>query len=219
MKGKTLIFLMLCLPIVLFAEADANSAEGREIDNLVSAVQAAEAGDYILLPSGGKYVLTKAEIDIANGIYDYETFPYAVVNTRDDGVVVKTISESHTAFFYPDGQIIHNIKTHTAFEAFCNFIESKYHLTLFIDDSGETYESRQIMNTRFDVFRAGVNFQTISNGTEELESVIINAFNYKGESFIRKYCSAPEMAWGNISSEGMYLPVGESYEFKFNIGD
>ena len=219
MKGKILILFMLCLPLILFAEADISSTEGREIENLVSVVKAADAGDYILLPSGRKYVLTKAEISIANGIYDYETLPDVQRETLDDGVEKITISEAHTAYSYPDGQIIHNLKTHSSFEAFMNFIESKYHITMYIDDSGETHEWMKIKNAKFDVFRAGIQFQTISNGDEELDSVIINAFNYKGENFTMKFCSAPEMAWGNISNDGMYLPVGESYEFKFNIGD
>ena len=219
MKEKILFLVMLCLPFVLFAEADINSTEGKQIENLVSVVETAEAGDYILLPSEKKYVLTKAEIDILNGIYDFDTMPDTTVEFLDDGVKVKTISMAHTVYIYPDGQIVHILKSYRAFEAFLDYIESNYFITVFIDDSEEIHETRQISRARFDVFRAGIQFQAISNGTEELDSVTINAFNYRGENFTMKFCSVPEMAWGNISNEGMYLPVGESYELNFNIGD
>ena len=62
----TIIFLSIPL---LFAQE--NVYVGKEVPNLVSAVKAANPGDYILFPSGKRYVLTREEIDILNGSFDY----------------------------------------------------------------------------------------------------------------------------------------------------
>ncbi|MCL2139121.1 MAG: hypothetical protein FWH41_06275 [Treponema sp.] len=217
---KRILTIMLCTffflyPLALFAQATGN-AEGKEIENLVSSVKAANAGDYILLPSGNKYILSKAEIDIANGNFNFEKFSDLASEKKEDGTEVITVSQAHSVYVYPNGQVNHLFRTVASFTALLEYIESCYHLTYYVDASGDIQEFRNIRSPQFNVFRAGVQFQKISNGAEELDSVIITVYNYKGNSYLTKYCSSPEMVWGNIASEGMFLPVGETHEIIFN---
>jgi len=79
---------LLLFPFVLIAQ-------GTEIPNQADAIMSAQPGDYILLPSGNKYVLTKEEIMIANGTFSFENLSDAATTTKADGTVVKTISQAH----------------------------------------------------------------------------------------------------------------------------
>ena len=214
MKLITCLIILLFLPVFLFAEED--TLQGKEIQNLVSAVKTAETGDYILLPSGNKYVLTEAEINIANRNFDILDMTGAESTVMEDGTEVVTISQAHSAYIFPDGQEIHLFKTSASFNAFLELIETCYYIALYVDDSGDIHDYREIKTSRFDVFRAAAQLQIISNGIEELDSVSINVYNYNGKSYSIKFCSVPEMVWGNISQEGMFLPVGEIIEFKLD---
>jgi predicted small secreted protein len=105
LKKWTIIFaLLFSVSFILSAQQTSNGNAGREIKNLVSAVKTASPGDYIVLPSGKRYVLTKEEIDILKGNFDYGDLSGVETETRSDGTEIKTISESHTAFIYADGQ-------------------------------------------------------------------------------------------------------------------
>jgi hypothetical protein len=204
-------------PLIVFAQELPTDNDGQEIKNLVSAVKAANPGDYILLPSGKKYILTREEIDIVRGDFDYEDLSLVKTETLDDGTELKTISEAHVAYLYPDGQATHILKTGVSFTSFMQHIEDTYHITRYVDLLDEFHDFREINSPRFKVFRASVQFQKISNGIEELDSVTITAYNYGGENFIMKYCSNPNMIWGNISDEGSYAPTGETREIEFDI--
>ena len=77
MTKRTLnVFLFFFLfPFILSAEGTRESgAGGWEIPNLISKVIAANPGDYILLDSGNRYVLTRDEIETARANYDNSVF-------------------------------------------------------------------------------------------------------------------------------------------------
>ena len=209
--------LFLCVLSGVFAQNTSAEDGGSEIPNTVAAVKAANPGDYILLKSGKKYVLTAEEIDIVNGRFNYGDLSGVKTETRNDGTKIKTISEAHTVYAYPDGQSQHIIKTGVSFSAYMEFVEEKYHVARYVDILDEYHDLRIINSPRFDVFRASVQFRTLSNGTEEVEDVTVIAYNYRGRSFMVRYSSAPDMVWGNISSEGSYKPTGETHEIEFDI--
>jgi hypothetical protein len=200
-----------------FGQNTSDETGGREIRNTVGAVKAANPGDYILLKSGRKYVLTKEEIDIANGVFNYEDLSDVRTETRDDGTEIKAISEGHIAYIFPEGQSLHILKTGVSFTAYMEFIEERYYIARYIDMLNSVHDLREINSPRFNVFRASVEIQTVSNGVDELESVFITAYNYKGENFIIRYSSVPDMVWGNISSEESYRPTGQSRQIEFDI--
>jgi hypothetical protein len=216
MKAKVwlTILAMASLPLALVFAQDG-------VENNVSAVKAASPGDYILLPSGKKYILTKEEIAITRGEFDYEDLSNVPTTTYDDGTEVKTISQAHIAYLYPDGQATHIIKTNVSFNAFLlHYIKSKYYLVHFIDENQNMQEFQTIDPPDFDVFRAGVQFYTMSNGVEELKEVSITAFNYDGKrNLMMKYCSKPGMSWGNIDidAEGAYTPTEEIRQLDFDV--
>lgn len=217
-KKCMVILVMLCsFPFGLFAQQTSTENADKEIKNSVSAVKMANPGDYIVLPSRKKYVLTKEEIDIVKGNFDYGDLSDVETKTLNDGTKIKTISEAHTAFIYPDGQSIHILKTSGSFTAFMQqYIEKKYYLGRYVDVSGNDHDSMPNGSPKFYVFRASVQFQKISDGTNEVESVIIAAYNYKGENFIMKYFSTDNgWAWGNV--QGNWEPTGESREIEFDI--
>jgi hypothetical protein len=218
MKKWALAFsiVFLCGPLV-FTQENQDADVRKEIKNLVSAVKAANPGDYILLPSDKKYILTKEEIDIVNGYFDYADLSNVKTETRDDGTEIKTISESHVAYIYPDGQSTHVLKTNVSFTPFLQHIEERYYITRYIDGLNDLHDYRPVNSPRFNVFRASVQFQTISNGVEELESVTVTTYNYRGENFIMKYCGVPDMFWGNISEDGAYKPTGETRQIEFDV--
>ncbi|MDR2952001.1 MAG: hypothetical protein LBU82_02030 [Treponema sp.] len=184
-------------------ETDAASAEetGREIPNRAADIRAAQPGDYILLPSGNRYVLTREEILIVGGTFDYGDLSGVSVETKDDGTEIKTISQAHEVYTYPDGQVVHALKTNAAFSSFLRYIEEKYHLMRYLDSSGVLRESKQLEPPGFTVFRAFIQFEKISNGAEELESLAVSVYNNEGKNFAVKYCSAPNLVWGLVSSE------------------
>ena len=218
MKKEVFILIMLFLALpLLSAQETADLYEGVEIENLVSAVKAANPGDYILLPSGRKYILTKEEVDIANGSFDYNDLSGVKTEIRSDGTEIKTISEAHTAYVYPDGQSTHILKTGSSFTGFMQqYIEKNYFLGYYVDFYGNYHDSGPNGSPRFYVFRASVQFQTISNGFDEAQAVIITAYNYKGENFIMRYYSTDEgWTWGHV--RGNYGPVGETRQIEFDI--
>jgi hypothetical protein len=212
-----LLFCTLFFSSAAFAQSASGEGRGKQIKNLISEVKRANPGDYIVLKSGKKYVLTQKDIDIANGRAQYNDLSDVKTETRSDGTEIKTISEAHIAYKYKDGQSTHVLKTGISFAAFRKDIEKNYHLTQFVDWLDDYHASRKISPPRFEVFRASVQFQSISNGVEELESITITAYNYKGENYVMKYCSAPDMIWGHISSEGSYSPVGEARQVEFDV--
>jgi hypothetical protein len=219
MLRKSVFFLTVLFFVLsgAFGQNTSDETSGREIRNTVGAVKAANPGDYILLKSGRKYVLTKEEIDIVNGVFNYDDLSDVKTEIRDDGTEIKTISEGHIAYIFPDGQSQHILKTGVSFTAYMEFIEENYYIVRYIDVLENLYDYREINSPRFNVFRASVEFQTVSNGIDEVESAYITAYNFKGENFIIRYCSVPDMVWGNISSEGSYRPTGQSRQIEFDI--
>ena len=215
-KTPFILLLMLFIPLFLFATAASEfGGGGREIPNLLSAVKAANAGDYILLPSGKRYVLTMQEILTARGTFDYDDLSGVKTEIRIDRTEILTISESHTVFRYPDGQSTHLLKTGPSFTSFMKYIMDKYYIAPYIDYWGESRDTRTIDPPSFNVFRATVQFQDISDGYDNVESVTVTAYNYKGENYMMKFIAQPDFQWGNV--QGTYSPVGESHEIEFDI--
>jgi hypothetical protein len=211
-----LLGILLSFPPVLFAQQTSSENTGKEVKNLVSAVKQANPGDYIDLPSGKRYVLTKEEIDSLNGAFDYEDLSAVETETRDDGTEIKTISNAHTAFIYPDGQSTHILKTGISFTLYLeNHIEKKYNIGYYVDNLGDSHDAISIESPQFNVFRASVQFQPISNGTEEVEVVTIRAYNYKGKNFMMRYYSSPGFVWGNV--RGNWALKNEARQIEFDI--
>jgi hypothetical protein len=217
------VVVVLSCPFVLFAEGRIDgsvrpvSGGGREIKNSVSAVKAANPGDYILLPSGKRYVLTREEIAIVKDEFDYDDLSGVETETREDGTEVKTISKAHVAYIYPDGQSTHILKTNISFTAFMRHITATYFLVEYIDSGGGSSEYITIDPPAFDVFRASVQFQMMSDGIEELKALTVTAYNYDGRQFMMRYCSRPDMAWGYIPNSGSYKPTGETHQIDFDV--
>jgi hypothetical protein len=95
-------------------------------------------------------------------------------------------------------------------------IEGAYFIGSYIDDFGRANKHAVIAPPKFDVFRASVQFQTLSNGVEEPEELEITVYNKDGENFKMRYYSEPEWRWGNVP-EGGYRPVGESHQIEFDV--
>jgi hypothetical protein len=216
-KRMAIFAILFSFSFILFAQQSSGRNAGKEIKNLVSAVKTANPGDYIVLPSGKRYVLTREEIDILKGNFDYEDLSGVETETRNDGTEIKTISEAHTAFIYSDGQSTHILKTGISFTLYMeNHIGKKYSIGYYVDTSGNHNDFRSIASPRFDVFRASIQFRPISDGTaEEEEEVTITAYNYKGKSFTMRYYSIPGFVWGNV--RGNWVPKGETREIEFDI--
>jgi hypothetical protein len=219
MKKSLFIFavlvVLLSIPLALSAQTAAANA-GNEIKNSVSAVRSASPGDYILLPSGKRYVLTKEEIAIARGEFDYEDLSGVKTESLGDGTEIKTISEAHVAYVYPDGQTTHLLKTGVSFTAYMRqYIEPKYFIGKYVDYSGAAHDYRTIASPEFEVFRASIQFQKISNGVNEAQEIIITAYNYQEKNYIQRYYPGPTWAWGNVN--GDYSPVGESHNLDFDV--
>jgi hypothetical protein len=203
---------LLLFPFVLFAQET-----GNEIPNQVDAIVSAQPGDYILLPSGNKYVLTKEEIMIANGTFGYENFSDIPSVTKADGTVIKTISQAHEINIYPDGKTVHVLKTRAAFAYSLRYIEENYYPMRYLDSSGVLHDSRPIDPPNFYVFRVFIQSEIVSNGVNTMEVLVINAYNYEGNNFTTKYCSAPDMVWGQVSSQELYKTVVRSINEKWEI--
>jgi len=192
--------------------------EGREIPNLLSAARAANPGDYIILPSGRRYVLTREEIEIANGRFDFSDLSGVHTQTRGDGTLEKSISAAHTAFVFPDGQSAHLLRTAGSFTAFMQqYVERNYFLGQWVDHVGNVHDAMPNGSPRFYVFRAVVRFSTISDGIGNVGMVEVTAFNYKGENFIMRYYSTDEgWSWGHVV--GTWFEVGEPHQLiEFNV--
>jgi len=222
MKKGLCIFAFLCLfSFYLFADESTPESPveyiGVEIENTIGAVKAANPGDFIVLKSGKKYVLTKEEIDILQGNFDFDDLSEVKTEFMDDGTEIKTISEAHVVYAYPDGQFSHLLKTGASFSAYMRYIESKYHIALYVDYYQEFYDYAPIDPKSFNVFRAVVEIQEISDGYNSMEGITISAYNYQGKNIMMKYCSEPDMFWGYIPQEGSYRPTGESRQLEFDI--
>jgi hypothetical protein len=219
MKKSLFVFAVLAgllsIPLALSAQTAAANA-GNEIKNSVSAVRSASPGDYILLPSGKRYVLTKEEIAIARGEFDYEDLSGVKTETLGDGTEIKTISEAHIAYVYPDGQTTHLLKTGASFTAYMRqYIEPNYFIGKYIDYSGSAREYRTVDPPEFGVFRASIQFQTISNGVTEAEAITITAYNYHERNYMQRYFDGSNWEWGYV--RGDYSPVGESHSLDFDV--
>jgi hypothetical protein len=221
--GMKMKRMMLIVGIALFftplnfAEETSGGYEGKAVENLVSVVKTANPGDYILLPSGKKYVLTREEIAIVRGEFDYEDLSEVATTVEQDGTEIKAISQAHTAYVFPDGQATHILKTNVSFTAFLRHIQETFFLAQYIDLAESAHEYITIDPPEFQVFRASVQRQTISDDIEELQALNITVYNYNGEHRYMRYCSKPDMIWGNISEKGAYKPVGESRRIEFDV--
>jgi hypothetical protein len=201
MKKWAGVFIgLLLFPFALFAQ----EISGEEIPNQVDAIMSAQPGDYILLPSGNRYVLTKEEIMIMNGTFGYENLSDVASETKADGTVKITISQAHEIYIYPDGRTVHVLKTRAALAYSLRFIEENYHLMRYLDSSGILHDSKPIDPLGFNVFRVFVQFETITNEFTKLDVMAINIYNYEGRNFTTKYSSTPNLVWGMVSSEGSY---------------
>jgi len=191
MKKWAGVFIgLLLFPFAMFAQ---------EIPNQIDAVQSADPGDYILLPSGNKYVLTEEEIMIANGSFSYESLNNVATKTRADGTVIKTVSQAHEIQIYPGGEIVHVIKTKAAFAYTLKYIEDNYHPMRYLDEAVVLRDSKPITAPDFRVFRVFIQSEAIISEYGPLEIVAIIAYNYEGQNFVTKYCSTPDMVWGLVS--------------------
>jgi hypothetical protein len=217
MKKIFILGIMVFYISLIFAQETSGVYEGKEIKNLVSAVKTANPGDYILLPSGKKYILTKEEIAIARDDFDYENLSEVATEIRKDGTEIKNISQAHIAYVYPDGQATHILKTNVSFTAFMRHIQETFFPVYYIDLLESAHKSIDIDPPDFSVFRASVQYQTISDGIEELQALNITIYNYERENIYMRYCSKPDMVWGNISEQGSYKPIGESHQIEFDV--
>jgi len=177
----------------------------------------AQPGDYILLPSGKKYILTKEEIMIANGTFSFENLSDAATTTKADGTVVKTISQAHEIYIYPDGRTVHVLKTRAAFAYSMRYIEENYYLMRYLDSSGVLRDRKPIDPPDFYAFRVFIQSEIISNGIDRVEVLAINAYNYEGNNFTTKYCSVPDFVWGAVSSEELYKNSALSKNEKWEV--
>ena len=201
---------LLLFPFVLIAQ-------GTEIPNQADAIISAQPGDYILLPSGKKYILTKEEIMIAGGTFGFENISDAATTTKADGTVVKTISQAHEIYIYPDGRTVHVLKTRAAFAYSMRYIEENYYLMRYLDSSGVLRDSKPIDPPDFYAFRVFIQSEIISNGVDRVEILVINAYNYEGNNFTKKYCSVPNFVWGMVSSAELYKNASHSINEKWEI--
>jgi len=207
----SLILTLFCLPLFLNAQET-----GKEIENRLSAVKKANPGDYIVLRSGIRYILTAEEIAIARGEFDFNDLSNVKTEIRQDGTRIKTISQAHTVYEYPDGQSTHIIKTSVSFNVFMEYIEKNYHIARYIDYLYAHNDLSYIGSPRFNVFRARVEFQTISNDSEEIDLITATAYNHNEKNYIMKFTSKPNMVWGNTSGVNPYRLTGESRRVDFD---
>jgi hypothetical protein len=188
MKKVIFIFSIAVLYIpLIFAQEVSSVYQGKEIKNLSSAVMMANPGDYILLSSGKRYILTKEEIAIARDDFDYKDLSEAATKIYEDGTEIKAVSQAHIAYIYPDGQATHLLKTSIPFTAFMRHIEEEFFLVNYIDSEKSAHTYINIDPPDFHVFRASVQYQTVSDGIEELQSFKITVYNYDGENIYMRY--------------------------------
>jgi len=198
-------------------QPESKQPEPKQIENKVSAVKNANPGDYILLPSGKKYTLTKEEIAIAKGEFNYENLSEVETTVESDGTEIKTISQGHIAYIYPDGQSTHILKTNVSFTAYMKHIKDSYFLAQYIDYFEIPNEYMEIDPPGFTVFRSSVQYQILSDGIDDIQALTIIIYNYDNMNRMVKYCSKPDMIWGYITDRGAYKPVGESHQIEFDV--
>ena len=216
MKKTLFIFISMVLFLPSFLAFAQQPAGGSEIPNLVSAVRAANPGDYIVLPSGHRYVLTAAEIEIVRGNFDYGDLSALPTETRSDGTEVIIITGAHTAYIFPDGQSIHMLRTSRSFSDYmANYVENRYYIGSYIDYNGIPDEFGPAPPRNIAVFRAAVEFQLISDGTDVVESVNVIAYNFRGRSFQMMYFPTDTWQWGYVY--GTHSPVGEPRTIEFDV--
>jgi len=208
------IIFFLCIQ-TLFAQENLN--EGKEIENRISAVKAANPGDYILLPSGKKYILTKEEISITKGEFNYSDLSKVDTTTDENGTEIKNISLAHINYVFSDGHSTHVLKTSVSFTAFMRHISKNFYLAYFADDKGDIHEFEEILPPNFSVFRSRIQYLTVSDGFDDLQSINITVFNLNGENKHIRYCSKEGMFYGNIDLSGAYSPVNESQVIEFDV--
>jgi len=210
MKGRVLLFVMVFAWTGLVAGAE-------EVPNLLSAVMRARAGDYIRLPSGKPYILTRAEIDIANGRFDFGDLSGLESEVMDDGTEVKTISAAHKVFIYPDGQSTHLMKTVGSFTSFTEqYLDRSFFLGDWVDDDLEPHPAKPGIAPDFDVFRAIARFCVISDGHLSVLRIEVNVYNLGGEHREMRYYSEDGFEWGNVIDYG-FRRVGESQGIDFEL--
>jgi len=221
MKKWAGVFIgLLLFQFVSFAQETDDGAEPappKEIPNQVDAIMSAQPGDYILLSSGNRYVLTREEIMIMNGTFGYQNLYDLASEIKADGTEKKTISQAHEIYIYPDGRTVHILKTRGAFAYSLKFIEENYHLMRYLDSSGILHDSKSIDSPDFNVFRVFIQAETIINGFDKLEILAINVYNYEGKNFTAKYCTAPDFVWGLVSSAELYKNADRSINEKWEI--
>lgn len=221
MKGKTGILTGAFFFLLLLSPGVSVSAQAKEIPNLLSAVKAAGPGDYILLPSGKKYVLTKEEIAIARGEFDFGDLSGVRTNVQDDGTEVKTISEAHTVYVYPDGQSAHLLKTALSFTEYMKYVEKRYYISHYIDREKKYNDYAAIGSPRFKVFRASVQIAKIFNEQETLDYLTITVYNYTvgrpGGSYLMHFCEKPNFVWGNTDGTSSYRSTGKTRQLDFEV--
>jgi len=214
---KLFTLLLVSLSLNLYAQSS-NEMEGpKEIENKISAVKNANPGDYILLPSGKRYILTKEEIAIVKGDFNYDDLSNVETTIEEDGTEVKTISQAHIVYVFPDGQSTHVLKASFSFTAYMRHIKKTFYLAHYIDWYETPNDYLNIAPPEFDVFRAKVQYQMISDGFEEMQSITIMAYNYDSQNMMIRYTSKPDMIWGHIDERGSYKPVGETREIEFDV--
>jgi len=210
----TFIMFLLCIQ-TLFAQE--NLREGKEVENRISAVKAANPGDYILLPSGRKYVLTKEEISITKGEFNFSDLSKVDTKIDENGTEIKNISSAHINYIFPDGQSTHVLKTSISFTSFMRHISKNFYLAHFADDKGDLHEFEEISPPGFSVFRSRIQYLTFSDGFDDLQSINITVYNLNGENKHIRYCSKEGMFYGNIDLRGAYSPVNESQIIEFDV--
>jgi len=186
--------------------------DGKEIKNSLAAVKAANEGDFITMNSGKRYVLTYDEIDIAKGDFNFNDLSGVPGQTEADGTEIKTLSESHSVKVFPDNQAAHLIKTPSRFTDYMKYVEEKYYLGQYRDEWGNYHDSKP-ESPPVAWFRAIVHIQRISDGESEYERLIITAYNFRGNSYIRRYYPTDGWTWGFVS--GTFRPVGEPIILEF----
>jgi TolB-like protein len=188
------------------------SGGGKEIKNSLAAVKAANEGDYIIMKSGARYVLTYDEIDIARGDFNFNDLSGVPGQTEADGTEIKNISESHTVKVFPDSKSAHLIRAPSRFTGYMKYVEENYYLGQYRDSRGNYHNSKPATPTD-PRFRAIVHIQKISDGMSEYERLIITAYNFSGNSFIKRYYPTDDWIWGYVS--GTFRPIGEPIILEF----
>ena len=188
------------------AELMENNSGGKEIKNSLAAVKAANEGDYIIMKSGERYVLTYDEIEIARGNINLKDFTSAQ-------------TPSHSVKLYPDNRSAHLFKTSISFTLFMQLVERYLYPGQYIDNSGNYHDFEPVRSPQFPVFYATVRIQTYSDGESSVEQWLITAYNYSysyyGKNYIRRYFSTDRgWIWGYVTSS--YRPIGEARQIEFD---